>query len=105
MKPEEFNAFDEHMRIIFTEEDACFYLNVALMFRFIYVNSPTDYEFASWRGPVLVRGTAETRSEERFPTYISMLPRIREIFPELSIEKLQAALTHYDNKRDKYKVI
>ena len=83
---------------IFTDESKCFFLNILLLFRFTRLDSNTDYEYVACRGKAFVRGTALTRTEVKYSTYMEMFPVVTEWFPNIDRKKPLAALYNYENK-------
>ena len=96
--PFDFPDFQKMLTDIFTDPTTCFFLNVLFLFRFTRLESWTDYEYVAFRGKRLVKGTAETRSEVKYATYIEMFPVVMELFPRLDQNKLRAALHYYDSR-------
>ena len=95
--PFDFPDFKPMLIDMFTDSSKCFFLNLLFVFRFTRLESSTDYEFVAFRGKTLVRGTALSRTEFKYSSYMEMFPVVTEWFPKVNHEKLRAALCNYDD--------
>ena len=98
LEPWEFEDFKDLLRDIFTNAEKCFFLNGTLLFRFTRLESSSDFEYVVFVGRMMVQGTALTRTEVKYATYMEMFPLITEWFPKIDQETLRAALFNYDHK-------
>ena len=100
IEPWEFEDFKDLLRDIFTDATKCFFLNTSVLFRFTRLDSNTDFEFVVILGKMMIQGTALTRTEVKYSSYMEMFPVITEWFPKIDHEILRAALHNYDHKNE-----
>ena len=93
------------MGAIFTDPSVCYFLNTVLLSRYLEIRGKDDYLFVNFMGRTLTVMTSEgwVMAQERFETYMDMMPAILEYFPMLSRDALERALMNYEQRQLKHK--